>query len=156
MAKKEIMKLMYKNKITGFTLVEIILGLLITSLGIFLICCLIGVFHRNLINSDGTKERIEIEKAISTINAENTQFRVEQDKGKIKLYSNVQKNIYEFYLTPKNVLILRNRNGRGYMPLLFNCQAYHLEYVNPELIIKIKMEDGNEYQRKLYILERNS
>lgn len=144
------------SKIRCFTLLETIVALFISSIGIILISGVISFLHHDFNIQSGAKERIRWEKTISTLESDSTQFRyVDNPKNsRLRLYSGVQQKNYEMYITSKGDLILRNLNNEGYMPLILGCSKYYFKYQEPILEFKIVLKNQHTYQQKIVMLRK--
>ena len=87
---------MLKNRIKAFSLVEVIIALIISSLGLLLISGSVYGIHRQLNSNSGSKERIQWEKLISTLESEQMRFqwKESQNNGTPVLYCQTQHNDY--------------------------------------------------------------
>lgn len=146
-----------KLRIKGFTILEVIIALMISSIGIGLIYMTLYPIHRNLINESGIKERIQWEKCISTIGSENNKFYFVKNKNHhfpIRLYNNIQHKTYEMHITAKKALILRSTDHEGFMPLILNCIGYRFSYNEPILNFEIELRNHHHYHQKIILFEK--
>ena len=93
---RESIKLMLKNRIKTFSLVEVIIALIISSLGLLLISGSVYGIHRQLNSNSRSKERIQWEKLISTLESEQMRFQWKEspNNGMPVLYCQTQHNDY--------------------------------------------------------------
>lgn len=148
-------KLVLKNKIKAFSLVEVIISLIISSLGLLLINGSVYGIHRQLNSSSGSKERIQWEKMISTLESEQMRFQWKESRndGTSVLYCQTQHNDYLLVRNHRN-LILQGINSQGFMPLMMNIDGFRCHYSEPFLEIWVRIHD-HQYCRKV-IMQRKS
>lgn len=149
-------KLMLKNRIKAFSLVEVIIALIISSLGLLLINGGIYGIHRQLNSNSGSKERIQWEKMVSTLESEQMRFQWKgnQKDGLPVLYCQTQRNDYLLKKNRRN-LILQGTNGQGFMPLMMNIDGFRYHYSEPFLEIWVKVH-GHQYYRKIVMQRENN
>ena len=148
-------KSMLKNRIRAFSLVEVIIALIISSLGLLLINGGVYGIHRQLNSNSGNKERIQWEKLVSTLESEQMRFqwKERQKDGTPVLYCQTQRNDYLLKKNRRN-LILQGTNGHGFMPLMMNIDGFHYRYSEPFLEIWVKVHD-RQYHRKVVMQRKN-
>ena len=146
---------MLKNRIKAFSLVEVIIALIISSLGLLLISGSVYGIHRQLNSNFGSKERIQWEKLISTLESEQMRFqwKESQNNGTPVLYCQTQYNDYLLKKNRRN-LILQGINGQGFMPLMMNIDGFRYRYSEPFLEIWVKVHN-HQYHRKV-VMQRKS
>lgn len=147
---------MLKNRIQAFSLAEVIVALIISTLGLTLIN--IGVYgiHHQLTSNAGTKERIQWEKVISTLESEQMKFKWNgtSKEGKPILYCQTQKCNYLLGQNHHN-LILQGENGQGFMPIFMNVQTVRFFYDEPFLKIQLKV-NGHNYSQKIVMQRKKN
>lgn len=149
-------KSMLRNRITAFSLVEVIIALIISSLGLLLINGGVYGIHRQLNSNSGSKERIQWEKLVSTFESEQMRFqwKENQEDGTPVLYCQTQRNNYLLKKNRRN-LILQGTNGQGFMPLMMNIDEFRYRYSEPFLEIWVKVH-GHQYYRKVVMQRKNN
>lgn len=147
---------MLKSKVKGFSLVEVTVALIISSLGLLLINNSVYGIHRQLNSNSGDKERIQMEKLITTLESEQMQFQWtgSQKDGTPILYCQTQRHNYLLKKNHQN-LILQGINGQGFMPLFMNIDDFRYHYSEPFLEIWIKTQK-HQYYRRVVMQRKNN
>lgn len=153
---KEYIKLMLKNKIRGFSLIEAIISLMIASMGIILINIGVQNIHHQLTSRIGSKIHVQWEKAVSTLESEQMQFQWDgsQSSNIPVLYCQTQKRSYLLKLNHNN-LILQGTNGKGFMPLFMKIDSFRYHYNEPFLEIWVS-RDNYHFHRKLVMQRKGN
>lgn len=141
----------------GFTLLEVIIAMVITSIGLVIIAT--SMPHVKKV-SDGqiAKDRQSFEHFKSIL--ENPQLDlayVNWKNHQLELYSNEAKEKYQFDLYNQKIIRMKKRDGNGnysgYMPLLLDVQKFECNYnqLTNELIIEIQLHDRKYRER--YVMQ---
>lgn len=150
---KGYIKLMLKNKIQGFSLVEVVVALMVASMGIMLINIGLQNIHYQLTSMTGSKVQIQWEKVISTLESEQMQFQWNdrQTSNVPILYCQTQKRDYLLKLNHHN-LILQGSNGKGFMPLFMGIDNFRYHYDEP--FLEIEVSKGNYHFHRKLVMQR--
>lgn len=144
---------MFKGKIQGFSLVEVIVALIIASMGLMLINIGTQSIHYQLTSEFGNKMQVQWEKVVSTLESEQMQFKWNgnQSDNTPILYCQTQKNNYLLKVNHHN-LILQGVNGKGFMPLFMKIDDFKYRYDDP--FLEIWVSTGNHHFHRKLIMQR--
>lgn len=145
---------MLNKKLYGFSFVEVIIAILIASVGLLLMGGILSPLHHQFTSNKGMKVRMQLEKMTATLESDSMKFRWDDTiSGFPKIYSDTQKSTYRM-LQKKKALILQNEEGQGYMPLLMGNDGFKWKYSEPIFEIWINYEK-HVYHKKNVIPKRD-
>ncbi|MCP0886269.1 type II secretion system GspH family protein [Ligilactobacillus sp. WILCCON 0076] len=142
----------YKNKKAAFTLLETLIALVISAIGILLVTGIIFNISKNL-EKQKQEYKARVVQMVQVIESDTLmlEYRESNYKGsEISFYSATKKSMYN--LKFQNNKIWLNQDGQGYMPLLFEVESFKSNWNNNKhsLNINIKMH-GYEFNRTVIL-----
>lgn len=146
-------RFIWKNKLAAFTLVEVILAMAITTMGLLLISGFILLEQKNT-SVNANSDQIQWNQMLEMVTGDQLQLTYQgQDVFKKDLfYSQTQEKTYIFTYNNQKVYLQDNVSG-GYMPLLYEVSQWNLSYQEPYLKVTATMH-GIKYQEKIYLTKR--
>ena len=145
------LRLPLKNK--AFTLVEVVLALGVSCMGVLLISGILLMLQKQT-TKNYQADQIQWQQMLELLHSQELDLmhkKTYQFKGVI-FYSPKQDNEYSFVHSSQKVY-LKDSNTGGYMPVLYNVSAFNLEYQKPYLKITATMHN-QKYQEEVYMVHK--